>query len=172
MGALSLELNDLINGRDPRNLNPFDGKAGVRNWLAAMFKGGSLGIYGDFVYAQTTQGDRSTVASMLGPTIGLGEELISLTQGNLVQAAQGKKTHAAAELVRFGQGLTPAANLWYTKAAVDHLIFHQLQEMASPGYLSNVRSRAQREFGQEFYWQPGERLPARAPDLNAITGKQ
>ena len=60
----------------------------------------------------------------------------------------------------------------YTKSALDHLIFHQLQEFASPGYLSHATSRARREFGQDFYWAPGERTPDRPPNLGAMTGKQ
>ena len=171
LGALSLELNELLSGRDPKNLNPFEGKAGARNLFAAMIKGGSLGIYGDFLYSESTQGERGAVATLLGPVAGLGEELIGLTQGNVIQALQGKDTRAGAELIRFARGLTPAANLWYAKAALDHLVLHNLQELASPGYLRNMQSRAQREFGQEFFWQPGERWPARAPRLEAIGGK-
>lgn len=171
LGAVSLELNDMLSGRDPRNLNPFE-KGGAKNWFAAMLKGGSLGLYGDFLYSESTQGERGAVASALGPVVGLGEELVGLTQGNLIQLAQGKDTKVGAELVRFGKGLTPGGNLWYAKAALDRLVFHQLQEMASPGYLRNMRSRAQREFGQEFYWQPGEAVPSRAPAIEAIGGRR
>jgi hypothetical protein len=93
---------------------------------------------------------------------GLVEEALNLTQGNLIQYAQGKETHAGAEAIRFIKGNTPGANLWYAKAALDHLIWNQAAEYLSPGYLSSMRSRARREFGQDFYWAPDSAVPRRA----------
>ena len=72
------------------------------------------------------------------------------------------------ELVKLARGMTPLANNWYTKAITDHLLFNQLQEMMSPGYLAKVRARASREFGQGFYWAPQNAAPDRAPNLSAI----
>lgn len=169
MGAVALQVNEVLSGRDPRNLNPAE-KGGVRNWIQAMLKGGSLGIYGDFLFSEQTQHGGSPVASVLGPVIGMGEDILNLTQGNLVQLAQGKTTNAGAELVRFAKSNMPGANLWYTKAALDHMVFHQLQEYFSPGYLSTMRSRAYREFGQQFWWEPGEIAPDRGPNLAAAAG--
>ncbi|PZQ77781.1 MAG: hypothetical protein DI563_02550 [Variovorax paradoxus] len=171
MGMLALQIDELLKGRDPVNMNPFEGKAGARNWVRAFLKGGSLGIYGDFLFAEQTQGGQSPVASALGPVVGAAEEVFGLTQGNVVQALQGKNTHAGAELVKFAKGMTPMANLWYTKAVTDHLIFNQLQELVSPGYLARMRQRAQREFGQSFYWEPQDAAPQRAPNLAAGVGQ-
>lgn len=169
LGMASLQINEVLLGRDPRNLNPAE-KGGVRNWMQAMLKGGSLGIYGDFLFSEATQHGQSPVASVMGPVIGFGESMLNLTQGNVVQALQGKDTHAGAELVKFGKSILPGANLWYAKAALDHMIFHQLQEYASPGYLSTMRSRAYREFGQQFWWEPGDVTPDRAPNMAAAVG--
>lgn len=163
MGMLSLQLNELLNGRDPRDMNPLEG--GKRNWMAAMLKGGSLGIYGDFLFSESSQYGRSPLASALGPVASFAEESLNLTQGNIMQMMQGKDSDFGAELVKFGKSNTPGANLWYAKAALDHLIFHRLQEYFSPGYLRKMRRRAQKEFGQDYYWEPGETTPDRAPDL-------
>lgn len=171
LGMLSLQVDELLRGRDPVNVNPFEGKAGVRNWIRALLKGGSLGLWGDFLLSEQTQHGQSPTAAMLGPVVGLAEETIGLTQGNLIQLMQGKDTHAGAELLKFAKGLTPGANLWYTKAVTDHLLFNQLQEMASPGYLRRMRNRAQREFGQSYYWDPADLAPERAPDLSAALGE-
>src|SRR3546814_18641491 len=46
----------------------------------------------------------------------------ALTLGNIHQAARGEDTHVGAELVRFTRSNMPLANLWYTKAATDHLV--------------------------------------------------
>lgn len=169
MGAVSLQINEVLSGRDPRNLNPAE-KGGVRNWIQAMLKGGSLGIYGDFLFSEATQHGQSPVASFMGPVIGMGESMFNLTQGNVVQALQGKDTHAGAELVKFVKSNLPGANLWYAKAALDHMIFHRMQEYFSPGYLSTMRSRAYREFGQQFWWEPGDVTPDRAPNMAAAVG--
>lgn len=165
LGMAALQVDELLKGRDPVNMNPFEGKAGARNWMRAMLKGGSLGLYGDFIMSEQTQHGQSPTAAFLGPVVGLGEEVFGLTQGNVIQLLQGKDTHAGAELLKFARGMTPLANNWYTKAVTDHLIFNQLQEMASPGYLARVRNRAQREFGQSFYWDPADASPDRAPGL-------
>jgi hypothetical protein len=85
---------------------------------------------------------------------------------------QGKDTKFGAEAVKFIRGNLPGANLWYTKAAMDHLIFHQLQEYFSPGYLATMQRRAQREFGQTYFWQPGTGLDGmRAPDFEKAIGE-
>lgn len=168
LGALSLEVDQLLQGKDPRTLNPAE-KGGARNWLAAMLKGGSLGIYGDFLFSEATQGGhRGPIASALGPVAGMVEEAMNLTQGNLVQYAQGKDTHAGAEFVRFLKGNTPGGNLWYAKAALDHLIWNQAAEYLSPGYLSTMEARARREFGQNYWWAPRDVTPGRAPALERI----
>jgi hypothetical protein len=170
LGALSMQIREVLAGRDPRNLNPF-AEHGVRNWMKAMLAGGSLGIYGDFLFSDSTQYGNGPTSTMLGPVVGLGEDIFNLTQGNIVQALQGKDTNFGAELVKFARSNLPGANLWYTKAAMDHLIFHRLQEYFSPGYLSQMRRRAQREFGQSYWWEPGQVMPERAPDIGAVAGE-
>jgi hypothetical protein len=173
LGAASQTINDMLMGKDPRNYNPFEGEYGARNWMAAMLKGGSLGIYGDFVFSGATQhGNTGPIASLLGPVAGLVEEAFNLTQGNIIQSLQGKDTKFGAEAVKFIRGNLPGANLWYTKAAMDHLIFHQMQEYFSPGYLATMQRRAQREFGQTYFWQPGTGLEGmRAPDFEKAIGE-
>jgi hypothetical protein len=169
LGAFAMQVKEIIAGRDPRNLNPAE-EFGVRNWVQAFLQGGSFGIYGDFLFSGTTRHETSPVAAFLGPVIALAEQMFNLTQGNLVQLAQGKDTNAGAEAVRFFKGNIPMANLWYAKAGLDHAIFNQLQEYVSPGYLNQMRSRMQREFGASFYWNPNDPLPSRAPDLGRVVG--
>jgi hypothetical protein len=169
LGAVSMQVNEILSGRDPRNLNPAE-KGGTRGWIAAMLKGGSLGLYGDFLFGESSRYGQTPIAAALGPAVGLAESVLQLTQQNMVQLLEGKDTQFGAEVTRFVRSNTPGANIWYAKAALDHLIFHQLQEYFSPGYLANMRARSRREFGQDFYWQPGELTPDRAPDLGAMTG--
>lgn len=164
LGCLALEINDVLNGKDPRSLNPLDERGG-RNWLAGLLKGGALGIYGDLLFTDPTENGQSYTSMLLGPGAGAVEQAAQLTLGNMNQAAKGEKTHAGAEVVRFVKGNTPGANLWYTKAATDHLIFQRLQEYFSPGYMRKMKQRAQRDYGSSYWWEPGAPAPQRAPDL-------
>jgi len=172
MGGAAVEISEILAGRDPKNANPWDDPSkAAKFWAQAFFKGGSLGLYGDFIYSEATQHGGGGLSAMLGPVAGLAEEMIGLTQGNLIQMAQGKDTRAGAEAVKAVKGLTPGASLWYIKGAADHLFFQQLQNELSPGYLSTMASRARREFNQEYWWEPGQAVPERAPDLGRVVGE-
>lgn len=169
-GAVAMEINDLVSGRDPRNLNPLE-KHGAKNLLAAVLKGGALGIYGDFIFNEASANGRSMVETMAGPVAGALAGVDAATRGNLIQWARGDETNAGAELTKVARGLTPGANLWYAKAALDHLIFQNLQEFYSPGYLARTRAKAQREFGTTWWWAPGQDIDqARAPNVANIVG--
>lgn len=159
LGALTLQIKELINGRDPKKMSE------ARFYGEALLQGGSLGIFSDFLYSLSTQNFRGPVATFLGPQIGLLEEAFMLSAGNLVEAAQGEDTNFGAELTKFIKGITPGGNLWYARAALDHLIFQQMQDYYSPGYIRNMKRRGRKEFGQEYWWDPGQAQPSRAPDL-------
>lgn len=160
MGALALQLNEIASGRDPQNMeNP-------KFWGQAFLKGGALGLYGDFLFADYTQYGSSIGATLGGPLIGDAENLMKLTMGNVQREAAGKKLDLGAEAIKFLKGHIPFANLWYTKAATDRLIFNQLQDMASPGYTSRMEQRARKQYNQSYYWRPGSAAPDRGPDLS------
>jgi hypothetical protein len=163
MGAIAVEANDLLNGKDPRSLNPANPR-GKANIMAALLKGGALGIYGDMLFADPDDYGQSYTGQLLGPVTGTVESGLQLTLGNMNQAARGEETDLGAELVRFGKGQIPGANLWYTKAVTDHLIFQQMQEYFSPGYLRRMKARSQRDYGSSYFWEPGQITPNRAPE--------
>lgn len=169
-GAVAMEVNDLVSGRDPRNLNPLE-KHGAKNLLAALLKGGALGIYGDFLFNEASANGRSMIETMAGPVAGSLAAIDAATRGNVIQFLRGEETNAGAELTRAARGLVPGTNLWYAKAALDHLIFQDMQEYFSPGYLARMRAKAQREYGTTWWWAPGQDIDqARAPNLANIVG--
>lgn len=171
MGAVAMELNDILSGKDPRTLDPTEDR-GARNWLAAVLKGGSLGLYGDFLFAESTGYGQSLVGALGGPMVGLVENVDDLTRGNILQAMKGEETDAGAELVKFARGYTPGSSLWYTKAATDRLVFHQMQEYFSPGYLARAKARARKDYGTSYWWDPGAApSEARAPDVANAVGE-
>lgn len=166
LGGMAIQLNEIASGRDPRDMTK------PEFWGAAFLKGGALGLYGDFLLANQTQYGTGFIASIGGPLAGDIESVYNLTLGAAHKAADGKDPHVGAGWVRFAKSHTPGANLWYAKAALDHMIFHDVQEYFSPGYLRRMRQRAQKEYDQNFWWAPGEATPDRGPDFGAALGDQ
>ena len=143
-------------------------------WTKALAQGGGAGFLGDIILSDTTD-DRGQLDSLgriaFGPSFGSLADIYELTKGNIDEAIAGKDTHIGAEALKFAKSHLPYVNLWYTKAALDHLLLHGIQETLSPGYLQRVQSKAKKDWGQEYWWKPGEATPDRAPDLSAIGGQ-
>ncbi|ECF1701247.1 hypothetical protein E1B77_09900 [Salmonella enterica subsp. enterica] len=159
LGGIAMQLNNVVSGRNPQDMSE------GRFWLAAMLKGGALGLYGDFLFSDQTQAGRGIIASLMGPMVGLGEEALGVSWGNALQAMQGEDMDFGAEALKMVKGVTPFANLWYTKAATDHLIFNKLQEYFSPGYLQKMEKRSQKKYGTTYWWRANDTLPEDGVDL-------
>lgn len=162
-GGMMIQAQEMLAGKDPRPM--MDWKFGV----AAFLKGGSLGLYGDFMFSQsgTTRYGTGPLEALAGPTIGAAADIVSFIAKAPGQLAEGKNPQVAAKSLQIAKGFIPGQNLWYTKAATDHLIFQAAQEALNPGYLESMRSRTEREFGNEWWWAPGEATPDRAPDIGS-----
>lgn len=156
LGALSQQLNDMASGRNPREMT---GEDAPKFWLGALLKGGGLGLYGDFLLSDHTRYGGGALASMLGPVAGLVDDVVKLGQGIPLNAVEGKPEQTGGDLVKLGKGLIPGANLWYAKAALDHMIFNQMQEYFSPGYLRKMEQRSKKEFNQTYWWRPQDVTP-------------
>lgn len=166
-GAMLMQTREMLSGKDPRDMTD------PRFMASAFLQGGALGIYGDFLYSvNSTRYGSGPLEALAGPTVG------PLLEMGLVQpltaakkAMDGKETHLAAQTLQDIKGFVPGGNIWYTKAALDHLIWQQAMEALSPGYLSNIRSRTAKEYGQDWWWTPGELAPDRGPDLGKAAGR-
>lgn len=174
-GGMLMQTRDMLTGKDPRDMkdDAWLGIPGFRFGTAAFLQGGALGIYGDFLYgAGHTRYGSGILESAAGPTIGplLELGLVQPIQA-MAKARDGKETHFLAQEAQDLKGFIPGGNIWYTKAAFDHLISQQVFEALSPGYLSSIRSRTQKEYNQDWWWQPGEVTPDRPPNLEAAMGR-
>jgi hypothetical protein len=172
-GQLTNWLNDLRRGRDPRTVNVFSGDPHTRsiawrNVINSMLKGGALGVYGDFLFSETSPTSGGGLAeTLMGPTGGLISQTLGLTVGNAVQAIQGEDTHFAKELLRYTRSNTPGSNLVWTQTLTDRYIWDMLADLAEPGSNERLRQRQQQREGTTYWWEPGDTVPERAPDLGA-----
>lgn len=168
LGGMAIQLSEIAAGRDPKDITDDKkwGVPGLRFGLASFLKGGAMGLYGDFLFSDTSQGGSSPLAALGGPIAGDLEAVFKLKDN----AADGEVNQTGGKLVRLAKSHLPGANLWYTKAATDHLIFNQLQDYFSPGYLRRMKQRARKEFKQSYWWEPGDSTPDRAPNLGAAVG--
>jgi len=168
MGALSVELKDLISGKNPRDATT------PKFWGAAFAQGGGLGIFGDMLYTGlggNSRGGQPNWTSLAGPVAGTAADAANVTLGNLGQVMQGKDPKAAAELLRFARQNVPFMNLWYLKAAIDHAGFNELQDSLSPGYLARQKAAARRDWGTTYWWEPGDSAPTQMADLTTAAGR-
>lgn len=167
LGAIAFQTKQMVSGKDPVDMTT------PKFWGRAVAQGGGLGFVGDMLLQDTTD-DRSPLdtfgRSFMGPTFGSAADLYELTKGNVDEAMAGKPTHIGGEAIRFGRSHLPLLNLWYAKAALDHAGLHAVQEMSSPGYLSRIRSKQKKDWGGGYWWQPGERMPDRAPSFEQLSG--
>ena len=166
-GGMMIQVQQLLAGKDPQPMGSW------KFWAAAFLKGGSLGLYGDFLFSNsgTTRLGTGPLEAIAGPTIGAVADMASFVAQAPGLIAQGKEPHLAAKAINIAKGFMPGNNLWFTKAATDHMIFQQAQEALNPGYLAGMRARTIREFGNDWWWTPGDSLPSRAPNMEKAIEK-
>tara|TARA_R110001606_G_scaffold279989_1_gene428527 strand:- start:69 stop:2534 length:2466 start_codon:yes stop_codon:yes gene_type:complete len=145
LGYYVMQLKEIAKGREMR-------PASVETFIAAAMQGGGLGIYGDFLFGEANRYGGGTLQTLAGPGIGTASELV-----DLLQRARGVVTGGDEDLrgdaVRLLKGNIPFANLFYTKEAMNYLVWYQLQESINPGYLRRMERRAKTQ-NDQTYWLP------------------
>lgn len=173
-GALTLQLSELRNGRDPR---PMD--TGTF-WKAAALKGGGLGLFADFLYAAENRFGGGLGSTTAGPVIGMAQDVLTLS--GMIEAALTENDPAKAEdlwnkaqvgAIRFANRFSGPTNLWYAALAIDRTLWDTLTEWADPdapaGFAKAEKKRI-REYQTPSFWPQGELLPSRLPDLSNMFG--
>jgi hypothetical protein len=149
LGAVSIQLKSLVAGNNPQDMS--DPKFAGR----AVVQGGALGLYGDTLVNLWASPYKEHITDQLGPMVGLGGDIYDLARAAWDKARDpNAKENVGGEAARILKGNTPGASLWYTKAALDHLIFQRLQDYYSPGYAQRLRDRTQKFYNSGQWWQP------------------
>jgi hypothetical protein len=172
LGAIALQGKQVTQGKDPIDMT---GPHAAKFWAKAVAQGGGLSIVGDFLLSDPADNPGGFASNMAktaaGPALGAAAQGLGIAVENSWKAINDKETHTAAQTVQLLRGHTPYLGLWYAKAAVDHAGLHAMQENLSPGYLSKMRQRAAKDWGQDYWWKPGTGGPDRAPDLARAVGE-
>jgi hypothetical protein len=175
-GALSVQMKELAKLRDPLPMNT----AGF--WGKALLSGGALSIWGDFLFQGVGEHNRGLVQTMAGPLGQFFEDTTELAFGDtakfLGQGGTLKKddpyAKTLAKAVEYARRYTPGSSIWWARGALERQVFDRLQELADPrAYQAQRRKmdRQRRQYGNEYYWQPGARVPDRAPSISGVVGQ-
>lgn len=163
VGAAAIQAKNLFYGKDPQAMDT------PKFWVSAMAQGGGLGVYGDVINSAFTKSGRSWQAEVAGPIGGIIEDVTKLSSSQIRKLYEGKDSNFGTELVRVGRRYVPGT--FYTRLAVDRLLFDNIQQLVDPDYRGSFRRMEQRlkeETGQAYWWQPGDNAPARGPNLGAV----
>lgn len=153
LGALAVQLKELANGNDPSTMWDSDDPQKTMNfWTRSAVQGGGLSILGDILVAGTDTSGRSTSDFMVGPLGSDAKAVLGLTVGNLTQYYDDKDTNASNEAFRLLKNKIPAQNLWYTKAAVNRLVFDEIQDVIAPGYREKYLRKAEQQHDRTRFW--------------------
>ena len=151
LGYYVMQLKEVAKGREMRPPSP-------ETFLAAAMQGGGLGIYGDFLFGEANRYGGGTLETIAGPGIGTASQVV-----DLLQKARGVVTGGDVDLggdaVRLLKGNVPFANLFYTKEAMNYLLWYQLQETINPGYLRRMERRAKTQNDQTYWLPPSSIVP-------------
>lgn len=139
VGYLSMTLKDLAAGRTPRDpMRP-------KTLIAAMLQSGGLGIYGDFLFAESNRFGASTLQTLAGPTVGTAAQVVDLW----IKARDGDAK--AGQALNLVVSNTPFANLFYAKPVMDVLFLNSMRESLSPGFLARQERDRYKDFGQTHF---------------------
>lgn len=169
-GALAVQLKELVKGNDPRPMT--EGKF----WMAALFQGGGLGIFGDFFAAEQSRVGGGLGETVAGPVVGAVGDAIKPFAANLTAAVKGEKTNFGRDLAGYARRNTPfLSSAWYARLAYDRIVMDQLLTFIDPqadiAFRRRLKQQAQ-DYGTRPWWLPGDLAPARAPDLSNALGAQ
>jgi hypothetical protein len=169
LGGLAVQLKEMVKGNDPRPMD--NGKF----WMAALFQGGGLGIFGDFFASETSRMGGGLAATIAGPVVGLGSDLANPVFSNLTRAINGENTTVGRDVAGLVRNNTPfASSAWYLRTAYSRIVADNLQAFLDPEaellFRKKVKKMAKDYGTQPFIPITGTGGKARLPDLSNALG--
>lgn len=169
LGALAVQLKEMAKGRDPRPMDQ------PNFWAAAFLQGAGVGIFGDFFSATTSRAGGGLGETAAGPVVGLAGDIGRAVNSNIARAVEGDDLLIGRDVVNLGRRYNPLATHWAVRAALDRMVWDQMQDILDPEARQQWRQqerRLQRDFGTQSFWRRGQMAPDRAPDMSNMRGSQ
>lgn len=166
-GAMTIQAKQILAGKDPRDMSE------PSFWAGAFLQGGAASIYGDFIKAAFSRADTAFGETLLGPLAVIPLGAAHLLSSARREAVEGEKVNWGSAVAKFVRDFTPGSNLWYFRLLFDRYLVDTIKRELDPDYTRSFRREEERQkklYGQEFFFPPGELVPARPPDLGAAGG--
>lgn len=170
VGAMGTQMREISKGRDPL---PMDNAA----FLGKSFmSGGALSIWGDFLFSGVNQFGRGPGDVAAGPIVGFLGDTTNLVLGDTFKFAEGIgslsdkqfESTTGQRAVEYARRYLPGTTVWWARKTLEAQVFDRLQELADPKAYQKQRNKAkkrERDFGQGYWWAPGDRTPSRSPQF-------
>lgn len=125
--------------------------------IRSIMQAGVIPIYMDQILGpDAVEPSKAVAEAVMGPTVG-GLFTTSMSLLNTVKSFDPEAedynkavSTVNADLIRAAKGWTPFVGHWATKAAMDRLVWWQLQEMASPGWADKFEERSNMKGGTPY----------------------
>ena len=162
LGVVSYQAKQAVKGRDPRKLTDPDSFLNL-DWktiTAGALQGGGLGIYGDFLFGEVNRYGGGFLQTAFGPGVGTAADVVDVVNKFRATAfdPDAEFKELGPDALNLVKSNIPFANLFYTKAALDYMVFYHMQEMMRPGYLRRMEQTLKREYDQDMWMPPSKHI--------------
>jgi hypothetical protein len=137
LAMVGIALQSIATGKAPPD--PTD----LKVMMMALAKGGTAGLYGDFLLGEYDSYGKSFAKDLAGPVLGQISDAAGILAG--LRDPDAKKNQAAMKAFQLVINNAPGRNLFYTKAALDYMIISRIQDTISPGFTSRMYSKLRQE---------------------------
>ena len=179
LGAFAMAMKDIKDGRDPRRWLDEKTWLDPRMWGSAMLQAGGLGIYGDLLFSDVNRfggGLGETIAGPLGSRADTAKDivvdtLIKTPYNLMADRSKRMETHYGRNAGKFAKQWTPGQNLWPVGLILQRKLFDQAQILMDRDAYTAFRrdiTKRRTDYGQDYWWAPGDTSPKRAPDVTRI----
>lgn len=159
-GGVATQLKEIARGRDPMPMNTSE------FWMRAMMQGGGFGFFGDFLFSDLNRYGRNLSTEIAGPLAAFAGDLTALgldARDDVIDPQEDsvRSLERAVDLAR-----RYAPDTWYTQLPLQRALLDQLDFLVDAGADDTFERRQrsqQRDYGNAYWWAPGEATPRRAP---------
>lgn len=153
--ALQLQAKAVLSGRDPYDMNPAT-KEGQAFWALTSARSSIGGPAPEMILDS-----RGGVLDPVRKVAGLIGSSAQYALGNRAKAPE-----VGSKLFDIARHFVPGADGWYTQLLAQHSALDSLQSAVDPNAQAEWAKRReyyQKNFGQDYWWGPGDTGPQRPP---------